>query len=239
MDPIIYKKIVEGIPKGWKRMQAQEVETELFFQQMIKVKKISKIAYRTLLEGTNSHLDEIKGRCIKLGIEEKEIEGPIILKSLTRIYRITHNPKLRSFVLRCWQNKIFPNEILKKWKIKASAHCDWCDSNKHDVSHLFVSCAEIQQVWLFVAKLCPTLRLTPENILYPLISETTQPEYYVIFLTKQFIHRQFCLDLDPTVQLFKAFLKKQRKLDVAMAKWNTSKFLKRQWKDVKTDLFMN
>ena len=115
------------------------------------------------------------------------------------IYRITNVAKYRSFQYRILQRGLVTNIQLKKWKIKDSDQCYFCQEYKESIVHLLYECKHVQGIWLKLEKYVKEkfglgIKLSAKNVIK---NEIVHVKGHVInfmcLITKQYIYRVRCM----------------------------------------------
>ena len=127
-------------------------------------------------------------------------------KYFKRVYSVTTITKLRDFQYRLNLNKVYPNYILKKWKVVDCELCEFCQSKVQTVMHMLIECKYVQWVWralqgMFVmSNLC----WEQENLIFNTIHEN--PKHLVNLLAlilKQYIYYCKCQGIRPNIRTYR------------------------------------
>ena len=122
-------------------------------------------------------------------------------KAHMRIYKVTNNPKYRSFQYRLLQRGIITNIHLKKWGILGSDLCTFCKNVPETLVHLFCSCPVVFGLWLDIKKLLnewyprAEVCILESNIILNRISRL-EVINFICLIVKQYVYQNRCLGKD-------------------------------------------
>ena len=132
------KQVQEAIPDNWLYLIKNKTQNEE--EKFIEIDKIqnndkpSKFMYNFVIEHrTATDVSKYKNSWAnKLGIE---IEMSEYQDAFKRLYHISNIVKYRNFQYRLLLNKIFVNDMLKKWKKVDSEQCKYCKNKQLSICY--------------------------------------------------------------------------------------------------------
>ena len=163
-------------------------------------KNLAKVAY-TIFNSLD-HAIQNSARAWN-AILQAEFDQEIHRKAFKNMYKVTNISKLRAFQYRLLHNKIFCNNVLSRWKIKATQLCDFGCGMKQDICHLLLECPIVQLIWsdlkYFFAGKNIEVVINLSNIVYNTIyPKPGHIANFITLITKQFIYWCKCEDRSPT-----------------------------------------
>ena len=151
------------------------------------------------------------------------IEYDDIVKYCRMINMFTISVKLRSFQYRLLMNGIITNVQLKKYKIKQTDQCIFCNAYKEIIEHLFIDCKNIQVLWSYIREKFENARLTKFNIITNLVVDNPkQVENVVILITKFYIYKTRCNEKQVATRQLQEEIEQFKQIKKVIAKSKTS-----------------
>ena len=223
LSKLRYNSINEALPKIWKEYFST---TPAITYMPIPPHNYDKCVYGVLKQNSTVHqiykclaedVTILNNKYLKW---EKEIGEEICEgiwnygKLFKDIYRVTNVPKYRSFQYRLLQRGIVTNIQLEKWGIIPSMYCTFCGKVPETLTHLFVSCEEVKELWINVKewceqKYCVRVMIDSKSIITgQLVEQKTHVINLIGLLLKFFVYRQRCLKGSIHYTVFKQFVRK-------------------------------
>ena len=145
-------QIYGAFPTLWARTIASSQTltgetSRLSCKDLILTKKPSAYVYAQLLERNEFDISYYGVKIFRM--LQKEYCEEKYLTLFRNLYIISKDTKLRNFQYRLLLGKIFPNNVLAKWKIVTDASCEWC-GKLQDIAHLFWECTHVQKIWSYI-----------------------------------------------------------------------------------------
>ena len=230
-------QIISALPECWKINlgEVSESSSTVCFGDIVDAKKPVKFMYNYIIR---DHACEYIHRYYVKWSTYFTLSYDDYLKLFTKLYKTTNVPRLRSFQYRLLLNKIFPKNMLYKWRIVSNIYCDFCIGEKeHDIEHMLWSCPRAQKIWKYVSiKL-----LIKVNSFWDVFSNLSSSENvmtsFIILVTKYFLFRCFCQNDTPYPHLLQNELKEIYRMELHNA-YSTNKVAvhKRKWKNVQSGI---
>ena len=223
------------IPKEWitQNERKESVNVNNTYEKNKNCNKLSAKIYHCLNENVYilRHAFEKWNRNVIIDIDFDQF-----VSCFKNLYLITNNSKLRSFQFRILHSAIILNKHLFKWKLKKSDKCTFCDEQKEDAMHCFVTCKYVQELWQQVYRLIFTwlgikTKMTANAILLNRFhGDLRNVINFIGLVTKQYIYAIRCkndkpniFELERKIHKFKNFeyyqAKKVNLLDKHKNKW--------------------
>ena len=121
------------------------------------------------------------------------------------------------------KHALITNIQLKKWGLKESEFCSFCEWQKETVIHLFCECTEVNKLWNCIPSIFEYVEKTPVNtsICAKLFNRIAMSKYHIynviaLFL-KQYVYRQRCLKKRLNVFEFKCFVRQIKNMELYYA----------------------
>ena len=141
-----YANLCAAVPSNWitilREGDIDAANYESNYQRLCQKVKVSRTVYLKLVLNT---------RQIAVLFEKWQQTVPTLSfkdysDSFPRFYRMTNCTKLRDFQYRLLVKRIPTNKELKKWKIKNSSKCDFCDI-EDDLLYTLFYCKHVANLW--------------------------------------------------------------------------------------------
>ena len=188
---------------------------------LIDTKRTSNVIYKELFRLNNSEKDMSRykdswNRHVGSNINTEEY-----IKLFRRIYKVSNVTKFRDFQYRFMLNKTYTNNVLCKWGVVDSETCNLCNLEAQNRVHLFVKCCKVKPLWEYVQDLICCENLSTEAIFaLKAMDKANTVENFIILVTKQFIYRCKCLNVQPKINQLKNELKLWQKIEEYNARQN-------------------
>ena len=183
-----YISTLQAIPPYWKTILCDDpMVNDEWYDKLsfaLQCKALSRAVYHKL----NDDRDGLYSSGRSWHKRLTNFEWHVHDKAFSNLYKITNITQLRNFQYRLLHNKIYCNNVLYHWKISPTQGCDFCDSNKQDITHLLFYCPMAQAIWaklenVFLTQYEDTkniLKFNLENIIYNLVHP--KPGHVVNFI---------------------------------------------------------
>ena len=194
-----FHSLISAIPEDIKKLVRCSSERTINSRYAIDLdrNKLPKHVYKTLiLKKSDEKIIRIKSRWEKalnrsFGLSE-------LYEIVSEIFCTTNVPKLRSFQYRLVMHAITNNCHLKRWKIKESDSCSFCNLQPETNDHLFFECIDVKRMWSFLGINIPNCEdLLTANKFEILFNKVNCNKYHVAnficLVAKQYVYRQRCL----------------------------------------------
>ena len=195
------RSIQKAIPENWLHLLSVDDKDHPFISNYSKVIRNRKSGASTIYKSINSERSVISDITMYWN-KFFEVTKTEIQNAFVNIYCYTNVTKLRNFQFRMLHNKIFCNNILVHWNLVSSNICNFCNSSKQTVHHLFFECELVKAIWLAFEDLCESFGipccLTYKNVILNKVHDNPkQVVNFLLLLTKQYIHKCKCLNVTP------------------------------------------
>ena len=142
--------IQAAIPRLWKRMLKlqgpQKSKLPLHNSKILAQGSVSRWAYFKTLNAEPRIDDKYRSKWEQL--LDVEILDRNWEEVMNIVMSITLSTKLRPFQYRLLNFAVIANIQLQKWNLRPTVNCSFCNSEKEDYVHLFVSCKTVvKKVW--------------------------------------------------------------------------------------------
>ena len=235
--PIMHvNSIVSALPKKWKTLFKEKIELSnkmTTYELYSNCAKVSSKAYKEI----NSSTMPFQTAHIKWSRKNYDISYDDFCELFVNLYKCTNNAKLRSFQYRILHSAIITNIHLKKWKIKQSNLCTFCNLTEESVLHLMFQCQKTTAIWQeYVTNKLKSIAVEPFDINEKSVMENrihTNPCHvfnFICLATKMYIYSSKCAQkalapqaLDAQIERYKNYefyeAKKTNKLLFHCKKW--------------------
>ena len=231
-----YLSLRAAVPEQWMRLL--QVETDLkfknWFEHFRNMGKVVKMAYQELNKDENLLYDVwIRWR----NCEFPEIELLELLEAVRAVYKQTIVPKLRAFQYHFLLRTIYTNTHLKRFNIKQTDLCSFCNRVKDSLTHMFVECTEVSNLWIRLNELL-NANIEPNDIkkiFFNRVMENSKllPNFLVL-VTKYYIYVQKCLEQKLSFESLKATICYYRDMEYRIAiKKNKLAHHEAKWSSIK------
>ena len=207
------------------------------------MRQVVRKVYRDLVERHTSHdlLQKKWSKTFNCDISKSEMQI-----AFDSIKKTTVIGKLRSFQYRLLRRAIFTNTHLKRWGLRETDRCSFCEIHEETVIHLFCECPNVQPLWSMMtqmaAEFCGAdeecLKLSIRNVIFNQVFSTNVRNVVnlLCLITKQYIYRQRCTKNNLSARELKRLILSYRNSEKYYAiKNNTTNAFFRRW-DSKTNV---
>ena len=126
------------------------------------------------------------------------------------IYKVTNIAKYRSFQYRLLQQGLVTNIHLKKWGIKQSDQCSFCNNDKEGILHLIYYCPVVQELWAQMVQwikeqfgIQEVLITVDTVVLNRIVENPRSVANFICLLVKHYLYAQKCLQKEPSIHQVK------------------------------------
>ena len=233
-----FNGIISAIPTEWRMELKRSTTTQHWttYDVIRNKNNLSHYIYSVLKDRELIQLPVEK--CVKsLGIDVSENQLSTAFKS---IHYVTNVTKYRSFQYRFLHASLVTNAHLYRWGILSTNGCTFCGDSKETMQHLFFECVHTKLLWQSVQEYVHVR--SPESktnwdrtsiALNSVVKGSGSYINYVCLIVKQFIYRQRCLKLSPSIEQLKIIISKCEKMEKYIAvknnkiqrhniKWNSN-----------------
>jgi len=180
--------------------------------------------------------DPLFNLCIKWNATiARDINGEELSNHFVYLYKTTISTKLRNFIYKLLQFKLYLNPQLMTINLKNTDQCTFCNCHVETVSHLFFHCNHTNELWATVKQFINTrfnfvLNVASEDIIFPLTSYPLGIRI-TIYTTLYYIYKcRLLTKLPNKVALIREFYKIES-LEFEIAKENEKLYThKNKWK---------
>jgi hypothetical protein len=156
-----YASLIASLPRAWKRMLGNLTEKPDLLEPDLQYKiitqpKTCRFAYKVFIEALVIHKPhEVKWSLSFPFMEENE------WKRYNRLpFQCSINTKLQSFQYKIIHRILGTRKVLKLYNIVEDDYCLFCQNDTETISHLFVDCQIVQNLWVNVCEwLAPSIDL--------------------------------------------------------------------------------
>ncbi len=219
-----YASLMASLPEDWKRTlnmyhtKPAVIENDLQFN-IISRPKTCKVTYKLLIDSLPLHRpNEAKWEgLLNANITEEEWQ---LYYSLP--YTCTYSTKLQSFQYRILHRVIGVNKWLKRWGIVESELCGFCSRDIETITHLFVDCPKVKQLWedvrLWLHAHVDIGLVNTNNIIFGDASGVTKN--FIILLVKYYIYTTKMREKSLSLEGIKAAIKSEYIMELHISQTN-------------------
>ena len=201
-----YYQICDAIPKDWKNILIRAREKDLkpavpMVETLVSKHKMSKHVYYQLIVKE----DNLQRQC---GTWAKRFGETLLLehyhKAFEKTKYCTIATKLRDFQYRLLANLLVFNVHLKRWSIKSSDNCTFCEKETETTMHCLVNCDIVRRLWEGIFEHIQlnfpdeSINITVQNVILGTVHKrATHVINLIVLLTKRHVYVSRCRQEKP------------------------------------------
>ena len=221
-----YNSIITALaPESRKSLKDTKVQMEesCLYQEILTKSNLAAMVYEELIPCINW-----SERVRKWSLEtNSELNEEQFMKCFRNLYITTNIPRMRSFQYRLLNRGLVTNIHLKKWKIKDTDMCTFCNEEPETYCHLFIMCKKIQSIWIKTESFM--MEFDSEEIefgkdaviLDKVVNKTNSVKNMICLMLKYYIYKQRCMLKEPRFEEFKQSVWRHRTIEQYIAVKNS------------------
>ena len=200
--------LISAIPAHTKKTLSMGKPTQIrsMYSDCLDKKHITKYVY-LLLNQVEPPLEKIEkwNICLHIDLSIQDYYA-----MFNNVYIITNVPKYRSFQYRLLHHALITNIQLRRWGIKQTELCTFCEKYVESTVHLMWECEFVQTIWQNVETYINryNIALTEFNVKNVMLNtvafNTANVKNFLCLVTKQYIYRKKCENKRPMFEELKS-----------------------------------
>ena len=231
-----YNSLMSAIPNYWRkwfRKNTSQTPDLYEYDKLVGKPHMAAHVYRELTSDDSIMIEKCRKWETVLSMD---IPYQRFMDTFGDINKVTNVTKLRSFQYRLIQRALVTNIQLKKWKIKDSDSCSFCNQGVESIVHLFIYCPSVANLWIKIEEFMnkyskEKIHFSVDTVFFnKFISSAGHIKNAICLITKFFIYQQKCLgnELRPkvceqyirTIESYERYYAiKQNRLHKHLRKW--------------------
>ena len=230
---ITYRGLTEALPQMWKiNVKNKDIEVRSSITKHEgAIPKVKRLYQELCLQGVHLCQEYANVWDRKFG----NIDVKKFVNYVNRMYLTTISTKLRSFHYRLLHGAIITNCHLKRYGIKETNLCTFCNREPETIDHLFWECAKVLSLWKWLTQNMSNFNPEKQSAILNVVRDNPKVvENCITLITKQYIYRVRCNNGELTTIGLRSAIKEFCVVEYEIAKSKNKIGIHRlKWKNVK------